>query len=142
MYRLFVVVMVAVSLLTAFRPMPETETVIDDVGCIYGDARFDYQMIHRIVIWEGNNLTYLEEVPCGSNNWFERHSTQSAPPSGTQNPGVFTSEGTVEFSATPDVAGTITPGTGPNGRGFAPDSTSGKLVISAPVVQSLLASIH
>ncbi|MBS1912857.1 MAG: hypothetical protein JST22_12790 [Bacteroidetes bacterium] len=140
----FFAALIAITALAAFRPMPKDESTWSDEGCFNGGAAYDYEMIHRIVIWNADTQTgsYLEEIPCGSNNWFERSNIHIAPPSSGGNPGVFTSSGTVEFMAAPDVAGVITPGTGPDHRGFVADPTSGKLVVSAPVVASVLQSLH
>lgn len=142
MYRLCLAAIVAVVLFAGFQPLPKTETTIDDVGCIPGGEKYQYQNIYRIIIWDENGVTYLEEIPCFSNNWFERHNVHANPPSVLTNSGVFTSQGTVEFSAAPNRAGTITPGTGPTDRDFVPDPASSKLVISSPVVISLLQSLN
>lgn len=145
MYRLCLAATVALVLFAGFRPLPKTETTIDDVGCIPGyimGEAYNWQDVYRIIIWDENGVTYLEEIPCGSNNWYERHNVHANPPTGLTNPGVFTSEGTVEFTASPNRAGIITPGTGPDDRDFVPDPSSGKLIISPPVVVSLLQSLN
>ena len=143
MFRLCFTALVAVILLSLSSIAARAETMADDRGCIDDeDGRYGYQKIHRIIIWEGNNLSYMEELPCGSGKWFERSRVSGYPPTTLNNPGVLTSSGTIEFSQNAPTAGIITEGTGPFNRGFMPIATSLKLIISAPVVQSLLTSLH
>jgi hypothetical protein len=130
MFRLcFSALVVAILLsLSGVRIMAGTVT-IDDEGCIPGGERFGYQMIYRIVIWDGDNLSYLEEIPCGSGRWLGRGRVSGAPPTRLNNPGVLTSSGTIEFSQSSHTAGIITEGTGPDNRGFMPIATQAGISI-------------
>lgn len=143
MYRPCLMAVVTAVLFAVSQTAHARNITITDEGCFDGGAMFDYQIIHRIVIWEDNNVSYLEEIPCGSGNWYERGVVLPYPYSGgTGTTGTLTSSGTIEFTASPNRAGIVTAGTGPDGRGFEWLPTSGKFIISAPVVESLLTSFN
>lgn len=74
MHRSILLALITITALTAFHPVPKDESTLTDEGCFDGGTAYNYQMIHRIVIWNADTQTasYLEEIPCGSNNWFER----------------------------------------------------------------------
>jgi hypothetical protein len=141
MFRLCVLALVAVTLLLVTNTALKADTMVDDVGCVDGGAYWNYQMVHRIIIWDDNGLSYMEEVPCGSGKWHERGRVAGPPPTVLINPGVFTSTGTIEFHIAPNLAGIITEGTGPYDRRFVAAPSTTMLIISVPVVQSLVRTL-
>lgn len=142
MFRLCLSALVAATLLLCTSGALSAATTVDDLGCVDGGAHWDYQMVYRIVIWEGNDVSYLEEVPCGSGKWYERHRVAATPPTTLTNPGVFTSTGSIEFNVARNLAGTVTEGAGPDSRGFIAAPSTTTLIISTPVTQSLISTLH
>ena len=80
MFRLCFAAFVAVILLSLSNVRVIAATQVDDQGCVQSGAEWDYQMVYRIVIWEDNKLSYMEEVPCGSGKWYERPNVTAVPP--------------------------------------------------------------
>lgn len=142
MFRLCFSALVAAILLLLTNTALMAKTEIEDMGCVNGGAYWNYENVHRIIIYVDGIISYLDEYPCGSGKWYERHRVSATPPATLTNPGVFTSTGTIEFHQAAATSGIITAGSGPERREFISNPTSMKLVISAPVAQSLMESLR
>lgn len=107
-------------------------------GCVDGGAYWQHEMVERIIIWDGDNLTYLERHPCGSGGtWIERHNIVAGGPSGSGIAGGLNANGELVFAGVPGSAsGLITAGTGLCCRVHNAASTS-ELVVSSDVTESL-----